>query len=430
VSALPETGSRVLVAGLGASGLALVRFLLGRGMRVRVADRKPASELEGSLSQVPEGDVELRAGEEGEDLLDGCAAVYASPGMPWDAALLEAARARGLIVSSEIDLFFELCPAPIVGITGTNGKTTTASMTASVLAQGPRPVLLGGNIGDTVLDRLDEVRPEHWVVLELSSFQLESCRRPRTAIAAVLNVTPDHLDRHHTMAAYIAAKARLVEAQDAGGVAILNGQDPICVEMAETAPGRVVWFDAHSPVPEVPVPGRHNQLNALAAAAVGRAAGLDDDRIQAGIAAFTAVEHRLELVEEIDGVAYYNDSKATNPEAGLVALESFPGRPVVLIAGGYGSGFELSAWVAAVRARTEAAVLIGESADLLAGHLEGHLVRRAGSLEQAVDVAGDLARSGGVVLLSPAYKSYDMFRNYGERGRTFKAAVRARAGAK
>lgn len=420
----------MLVAGLGASGLALARFLLRRGMRVRVADRKPAAELAASLEQVPGGEVELRAGEQGEELLDGCAAVYASPGVPWDAPLLEAARARGLILSSEIDLFFELCPAPIVGITGTNGKTTTASMTASVLARGPRPVLLGGNIGATVLDRLDEIRPEHWVVLELSSFQLESCRRPRTAIAAVLNVTPDHLDRHHTMEAYVAAKASIVEAQDTGGVAVLNGQDPICVEMGERAPGRVVWFDAHTPAPEVPVPGRHNLLNALAAAAVGRAAGIDDAGIQAGIAAFTAVEHRLELVEEIGGVAYYNDSKATNPEAGLVALESFPGRPVVLIAGGHGSGFELDAWVAAVRTNTEAAVLIGESADLLAERLRGHPLRRAGSLEQAVEVAGDLAPAGGVVLLSPAYKSYDMFRNYGERGRTFKAAVRARAGAK
>jgi UDP-N-acetylmuramoylalanine--D-glutamate ligase len=327
-------------------------------------------------------------------------------------------------VSSEIDLFFELCPAPVVGVTGTNGKTTTTALAGSVLARGPRPVLVGGNIGDTVLDRLREVTPEHWVVLELSSFQLESCARPHARIAAVLNLTPDHLDRHGTMEAYVAAKARLLQAQEAGDDAVLNGLDRRCRELASLTAGRVRWFDEHRPVPPVALPGEHNRLNALAAAAIGRAAGLSDEAIEEGVRRFPGVEHRLELVGEWGAVRWYNDSKATNPDAGLVGLRAFAGTPLVLIAGGYGGGFHLDEWVAAVRERTRAAVLLGASADELAERLAGHPLRRASTLEEAVELAAGLARPGDAVLLSPAYKSYDMFSSYEERGRRFKDAVR------
>ncbi|HEY4025439.1 MAG TPA: UDP-N-acetylmuramoyl-L-alanine--D-glutamate ligase, partial [Candidatus Dormibacteraeota bacterium] len=335
---LPPAGGRALVVGLGRSGLALVDFLAARGVLVRVCDLRPAERLGAVLTRLP-ADVETVLGGYDQRALHGCAAVYASPGVPWDSDLLERARAASLPVSSEIDLFMRLCPAPIAGVTGTNGKTTTTAMAGSVLEQGARPVMVGGNIGETVLDRLDELTSDHWVVLELSSFQLESCAHPHARIAVVLNLTPDHLDRHASMDEYVAAKARLLRAQEPGDDALLNGADPRCRALAALTPARVGWFDEHRPVPPVRLPGEHNRLNALAAAAIGRAAGLADEAIEEGLRRFPGVEHRLELVGEWGAVRWYNDSKATNPDAGLVGLRAFEGRPVVLIAGGYGGGF-------------------------------------------------------------------------------------------
>jgi UDP-N-acetylmuramoylalanine--D-glutamate ligase len=416
------------VVGVGSSSLAVARFLAGRGVLVRACDLRPAERLEAVLARFPAGTETLLGGYD-QRALEGCAAVYASPGVPWDSDLLRTARERGLVVSSEIDLFFHLCPAPIVGITGTNGKTTTTALVGEVLARGDRPVMVGGNIGDTVLDRLPQVTPEHWVVLELSSFQLESCSKPVARVGVVLNLTPDHLDRHRTMDAYVAAKARLLRCLEPDADAVLNGLDPSCRELASQTRARVTWFDEHRPAPPVPIPGRHNLLNALAAAAVGRIAGLSDEAIAEGVGAFRGVEHRLELVGEWGGVRWYNDSKATNPDAGLVALRSLENQPVVLIAGGYGS-FELSQWAEAVRANTRAAVLLGASADEVAERLAGHPLRRASSIEEAVEMAAGLSRPGDVVLLSPAHKSYDMFSGYEERGRRFKAAVAAHHGAR
>jgi UDP-N-acetylmuramoylalanine--D-glutamate ligase len=420
----PPPGGRALVVGLGRSGVALVDFLSARGVRVRVCDLRPAERVGPALSRLP-ADAETVLGGYDERVLDGCGAVYASPGVPWDSDLLERARAASLPVSSEIDLFFRLCPAPIAGVTGTNGKTTTTAMAGAVLAMGPRPVVIGGNIGDTVLDRLDELTPRHQVVLELSSFQLESCARPHAGIAAVLNLTPDHLDRHGSMERYVGAKARLLLAQEGGDDALLNGADPRCRALAPLTPARVGWFDEHRPVPPVGLPGAHNRSNALAAAAIGRAAGLPDDAIEEGLRGFRGVEHRLELVGEWGAVRWYNDSKATNPDAGAVGLRAFDGAPVVLIAGGQGGGFDLAAWLAEVRERTRAVVLLGASADELAERLAGHPQRRAATLEEAVELADSLARPGDTVLLSPAHKSYDMFASYEERGHRFKAAVTA-----
>ena len=416
-------GERALVIGAGLSGRALVRHLTARGVAVRLADLKQPDPAPAFPPQV-----EVLYGPYDQLILEGCDAVYASPGVPWDDPLLEAARTHGLLVSSEIDVFFRECPAPIVGITGTNGKTTTTALTGEVLRQGSRPVLVGGNIGETVLDRLDEITPEHWVVLELSSFQLESVAEPRVRIGAVLNLTPDHLDRHHTMEAYVAAKARLIEFLEPEDTAVLNGADARVRELAGRTRGRVVWFDRHRPDPPMPIPGEHNLMNARAAAAIGRVGGLDDGAIDRAIAGFQGVEHRLELVGEWEGVRWYNDSKATNPDAGQVGVASFAGKPLILIAGGYGSGFDLAAWAEEVRRRTRLVVLIGQSADLLAQTLAGHPIQRAASLEEAVELAAAAARPGEVVLLSPAYKSFDMFQSYEDRGRRFKGAVRARHG--
>ncbi len=414
-----------LVVGAARSGIALANHLTRAGETVRVVDRKPARELREAISLMPAG-VDFHLGDE-SGVLDGVEVVYASPGVPWDAQLLNDARARGLRVSSEIDLFLKLCPGSVVGITGTNGKTTTTALTGVVLGAGDRPVMVGGNIGDTVLDRLDEITPNHWVVLELSSFQLESLDWPRLHAGVILNITPDHLDRHGTYERYVDLKARAIEFAGRDDFAVLNGRDETVRGLASRTRAKVVWFDQHQPIPPMPLPGRHNMDNALAAAAVGRIAGLSDETINTAIRSFKGVEHRLELVGEWAGVSWYNDSKATNPDAGRGALSSFPGAPVVLIAGGYGSGFELGEWVADVLKSTEAVVLIGASADLLQDALHAHpKLVRAASLEEAVRAAAGLARRGGVVLLSPAYKSFDMFKDFEDRGNQFKALVRKR----
>jgi UDP-N-acetylmuramoylalanine--D-glutamate ligase len=415
-----------LVVGAARSGVALAIHLTREGSTVRVVDRKPAAELQSAIDLMP-STVELRLGGYDATVLDAVDIVYASPGVPWDSELLNQARAKGIPVSSEIELFLKACPGTVVGITGTNGKTTTTALAGEVLSKGPRPVIVGGNIGDTVLDRVDEITPEHWVVLELSSFQLESVERPHLHVGVVLNITPDHLDRHGTFDRYVDLKARAIEFADPEDFAVLNGRDPIVRALAERTRGQVVMFDEHKPVPPMPLPGRHNMENALAAAAVGRIAGLSDDVINNAIRSFKGVEHRLELVGEWAGVRWYNDSKATNPDASRVALQAFPGAPVILIAGGHGSGFDLREWVSDVIANTEAVVLIGESAELLAQQLKGHpRVVHADSLDDAVSKASGLARAGGVVLLSPAYKSFDMFKDYEDRGNQFKQLVRKR----
>jgi UDP-N-acetylmuramoylalanine--D-glutamate ligase len=419
-----------LVVGAARSGVALANHLTGKGEKVLIIDRRPPAELADAIAQLPRG-VEVRAGGYDESVLDGIEVVYASPGVPWDNALLQRAREQGIKVSSEIDLFLRLCLGTVVGITGTNGKTTTTALTGTVLAAGDRPVIVGGNIGDTVLDRLDEITPQHFVVLELSSFQLESVEAPRMHVGVILNITPDHLDRHKSFERYVDLKARAIEFGGADDFAVLNGRDEVVRTLAKRTNARVVWFDEHRPLPPMPLPGRHNMENALAAAAVGRIAGLSDDVIDAAIHSFKGVEHRLELVGEWDGVQWYNDSKATNPDAGRVALSAFPNTPVVLIAGGYGSGFELGGWLADVLANVEAVVLMGASADLLEESLRNHRkMVRAANLEEAVELAAGLARPGGVVLLSPAYKSFDMFKDYEDRGRQFKAAVQNKFGAR
>ncbi len=415
-----------LVVGAARSGVALANHLTGTGERVRIVDRKSAPELAETIAQLPAG-VDLRLGGYDEGVLAGVDIVYASPGVPWDSTLLRRAREKGIAVSSEIDLFLQLCPGTVVGITGTNGKTTTTALTGTVLAAGNRPVIVGGNIGDTVLDRLGEITPQHWVVLELSSFQLESVEKPHLHVGVILNVTPDHLDRHGSFQRYTDLKARAVEFAGADDFAVLNGRDEACRRIAKRTRARVVWFDKHRPVPPMPLPGRHNIENALAAAAVGRIAGLSDGAIDAAVRSFKGVEHRLELVGEWDGVRWYNDSKATNPDAGRVALSAFPDTPLILIAGGYGSGFELGEWLADVLANVEAVVLIGASAGTLAEALHNHpKVVRAANLEDAVDRAAGLARPGGVVLLSPAYKSFDMFKDFEDRGTQFRSFVYAK----
>jgi UDP-N-acetylmuramoylalanine--D-glutamate ligase len=414
-----------LVVGAARSGVALAQHLTLYGHDdVLVIDRKPESELRESLAQMPQHGVRFHLGGYDTGVLDGVTLVFASPGVPWDSDFLNEARARGIPVSSEIEQFLQLNPGIVVGITGTNGKTTTTALTGEVLKAGGLGVVVGGNIGDTVLDRLTDIGSDTWVVLELSSFQLESVEDPRLHVGAILNITPDHLDRHRTLERYVDLKARAIENAD---YALLNSRDALVSELASRARGEVVWFDQTLPQPPMPLPGRHNLENALAAAAVGRIAGLSDDVIDEAIRNFKGVEHRLELVGEWLQVRWYNDSKATNPDAGRVALTAFPGTPVILIAGGYGSGFDLREWVDDVLAHTQAVILIGASADELTEALRNHpRVMHAKSLDEAVTRAAEIARPGSVVLLSPAYKSFDMFRDFEDRGNQFKELVRRR----
>jgi UDP-N-acetylmuramoylalanine--D-glutamate ligase len=356
-------------------------------------------------------------------------------------------------VRSEMALVFERCRGRIIGITGTNGKTTTTALCAAVMGQDGRRVHLGGNIGATMLDRLDTVESGDWVVLELSSFQLETVERPRCEIAAVLNISPDHLDRHGSLDAYIAVKQRVIT--HASRVAVLGFDDPVTRAMAVAASaevryfgldlpsvpgatvarGEVVIVDADStepvmPVQDIPLFGRHNVLNVLAATAIGHAAGVGRADIASAVRSFTAVPHRLQVVAERDGVLWVNDSKATNVDSAMRALESFD-RPIVWLGGGYSKGVAPTQLAAAVARHARLAILSGDTAaeldTALAAAGFAHRVVVA-DLAAAVRAAADRAVPGDVVLLAPGYSSFDQFSGFEERGSAFTEWVLALAG--
>lgn len=451
------TRRRAVVIGLGRSGLAVARVLSAEGMAVRVVDQRETPALRAAAARLP-ADVEVVLGGYDESVVDDADLVSPSPGVRWDAAVLERARRLGIPVRSEIDLVFERCPAPIVGITGTNGKTTTTALTGQLLSTSGLRVHVGGNIGETMLDRLQDVGRDDWVVLELSSFQLESAHRPRCRVAAVLNLGPDHLDRHGDMEHYVAAKRRIVDHADPQGTVVLNAADPLTRAMATGSPAPVSWFafdaaeqrpvvtvrdgmvvalDAENPTPVLPVDdiplfGRHNVENVLAAVAMARAVGVPAEPIAAGIRAFRPVPHRLEPVCEVNAVLWVNDSKATNVDSAIVALRSFPGRSIVWIGGGGRKGVPCDRLATEVASRVRFAVLNGESAAELDEALAqlGFASRVVvPSLREAVEAAARVARPGDVVLLAPGYTSFDQFGDYEERGRVFARWVRALVGA-
>jgi UDP-N-acetylmuramoylalanine--D-glutamate ligase len=413
-----------------------------------IVDRSDTPAIRERTAQLPPT-VDVRLGGYPDDVAVGALMVCPSPGVPWDAPELERARAHGVPVRSEMDLVFERCRARICGITGTNGKTTTTTLIAAILERAGERVHLGGNIGVTMLDRLDAVGETDWVVLELSSFQIESVREPRCAIACVLNVTPDHLDRHGDFAAYAETKRRLV--RFALDDVVLGFDDPVTREMSTVARCRVEHFGLDAgitdgatrsgddvvsveagtvtpvlPVRDIPLFGEHNLQNVLAAVAVARAAGVATSPIAGAVRDFHAVPHRLQTVRDQDGVLWVNDSKATNVESAIAALRSFPGRTIVWIGGGKGAGTSIEPLADEIVARARCAVLNGASAgeldDALA--LRGFAARSVvATLDEAVIAAAGLARSGDVVLLSPGYKSFDQFRDFEDRGGAFSEAV-------
>jgi UDP-N-acetylmuramoylalanine--D-glutamate ligase len=441
--------ARALVIGFGRSGRAAASFIQKQGGGVRVVDRSDTPELRAALQAAG---VEGRLGGYSEADLDDRDLVVVSPGVPWDLPLVEAARRRSIGVTSEMDLFFRFCPAPIAGITGTNGKTTTTALTADVFAAGGLRVIRGGNIGETVLDRLDQVTAASWMVLELSSFQLESVDQPRLRIGAILNVSQNHLDRHLTFERYREIKAKAIAFMTPEDAAILNADDLSYEYFRARTRGRALPFSTRRadldgavlrdgwvtvadtrvlPAAEVPLPGEHNVSNVLAAVAAGHAAGVPPDRMRAAVLAFKGLEHRLELVGTFHGVRWYNDSKATTPDSTSRALEAFR-EPIILIAGGRNKGMDLDPLARVIAQRAAALVAMGETGDELVQRVRAYgLVRaeRADDLKDAVRRAAHAASLGSVVVLSPAFASYDMFTDFEDRGRRFKAAVRAEVGA-
>jgi UDP-N-acetylmuramoylalanine--D-glutamate ligase len=401
--------SSALVLGLARSGQGAALALARRGVRVVAADRSPEVER----GRLEAAGVELRAGTEEEALLDGIELLVKSPGVPAEARLVAGARAHGIPVWSELELGYRLLPdARLVAVTGTNGKTTTSELLGAML---DAPV--AGNVG-RALTELDGVVDDGWVVCEVSSFQLEDVHEFRPRVGVLLNLEPDHLDRHGTFDAYRAAKLRLFERQLAEDVAVLpRGFDDV--------PGdaRRVEFAADDALPAAPaIPGAHNLENAAAATAAARAAGVGDARIAAALRTFRGVPHRLETVAEKDGVLWVNDSKATNVAAALRALAAYE-RPLLLIAGGRAKGESFAPLAQAAKGRVRRAYLIGEAADEL-GFVLGEVSHEPlGDLEHAVAAAARDADRGDVVLLSPACASYDQYDDFEQRGDHFRRLV-------
>jgi UDP-N-acetylmuramoylalanine--D-glutamate ligase len=407
---------RALVVGLARSGRAAAVALARRGVEVVAFDRD--EELD--AGRLRRAGVEVRLGAEDPALADGVDLLVKSPGVPAETPLVRAAREQGVPVWSEVELGFRLLASPLVGVTGTNGKTTTVELLGAIFRTAGRDVEVAGNVGRP-LTGLDRVLLEGtWVVCELSSFQLEDVETLRPRVAVLLNLAPDHLDRHGTFDRYAAAKLRIFERQGEEDWAVVpRGFGEI--------PGRArrVEFAADDVLPAEPlVRGRHNRENAAAATAAARAAGIDDGSIAEALATFTGVPHRLELVAVVEGISYVNDSKATNVAAARPALEAYADEPVHLILGGSRKGEDFRPLAEAIGANVRRAYLIGESAPELAAALGDveHVV--SGTLEDAVRAARGAASPGDVILLSPACASYDQFRNFEERGDRFRELVR------
>jgi UDP-N-acetylmuramoylalanine--D-glutamate ligase len=413
VSGFPD---RVLVLGLARSGRAAALALARRGVTVVAVDR--STELD--VSELAGAGVEIRLGLESERLLEGAGLLVKSPGVPSEAPLVQAARKRRLPVWSEVELASRLFSNPFLGVTGTNGKTTTTELLGAIFRAAGRKVEVAGNVGRAICDLDGQLDPDSWIVCELSSFQLEDIERLRLRVAALLNVEPDHLDRHGSLEAYRDAKLRIFENQLEDDVAVLPrgfGEVP--------GRGRRVEFDAAGPLPAEPlIRGEHNRENAAAATQAARAAGIPDEPIAEALSTFPGVPHRLEPVAEIGGVRYVNDSKATNTAAARRAIASYSG-PLHIILGGRGKGESFDELAEQLHGRPVSAYLIGETAEEFAAALEraGVAYERSETLEQAVTAAAGRAKPGEIVLLAPACASFDQFENFEQRGEAFRSYV-------
>jgi UDP-N-acetylmuramoylalanine--D-glutamate ligase len=431
-------GTKALVVGMKRSGVASAKLLLREGADVRATDLKPMADLPDAAA------LGIPFAQQTPEVFDGCDLIVLSPDVPANLAPLEAARRRGVKVIGEVELAAPMLQGRTIGVTGSNGKTTTTSLIGHILREAGVPVQVGGNIGVPVTAMIDNSREDGWNVLELSSFQLETIETFRAHIALVLNVTQNHLDRHHTFENYGAAKRRIVETQQAGDFAVLNADDPVCVEFANHTQASVEWFSGSRKVApgahlcadklvldgkllmaagEIPIRGRHNAENVLAASVAAARAGVSHEKIAAAVRTFRAVEHRLEFVRKVDGVDYYNDSKATSVDATLKALDAFPGGLWVIL-GGKDKGLDYTVLRAPLAAKARAALLIGAAAGKIAQQIEGSVpLVDLRTLDGAIAHARAHAIAGDTVLLAPACASFDQFKSFEHRGETFKKLV-------
>lgn len=456
----PLGHTRPLILGLAREGTSLARFLADRGARVTVTDARLPQGLTDRLAALDGRSVRLVLGGDHPELIDEADVLFVSPGVPETNPVYHAAVESGLPVRSMTTLFFEICPGPIVGVTGSSGKTTTTGLIGHILGAAGRDVVVGGNIGDPMLDLLPRIGRDTVVVLELSSFQLDLLRRS-PHLAVVTNITPNHLDRHGTMERYIAAKRRIIEGQRPEDHAVLNALDEEVMRFAGCTPATVrtfgpldrvcqgaAWretdaglvrsgaFQPVLPLTEIPLIGRHNVENVLAALAACDILGVDEAVMAGAVQTFRPAPHRLQTVGEHDGVTYIDDSIATSPARAAVALRSLD-APVILIAGGRDKHLPWTEFAELAVQKARALILIGEATPLIeeavhrqialdgTGRLHPDLLIRCPTLSDAVSEASRLANPGDVVLLSPGCASYDMFIDFEERGRVFARAVEA-----
>jgi UDP-N-acetylmuramoylalanine--D-glutamate ligase len=409
---------KALVVGLARSGEAAALALARRGVPTVGADR--AADLD--PGRLAEAGVEVHLGTEEERLLDDVELLIKSPGVPGDSPLPAAARERDIPIWSEVELGFRLFRNPFVGVTGTNGKTTTSELLGAIFRAAGKPVVVAGNVGRPLTGVEGALSPDAWIVCELSSFQLEDVHRLRPRVAVLLNLESDHLDRHGTYDAYRDAKLRIFQNQTEADTAVVPrdfGAIPGGADRVE--------FAADDPLPAEPlIPGEHNRENAAAATAAALAAGIEEDAIAEALRTFPGVEHRLELVAEIDGVRFVNDSKATNTSAARRGIAAYAGQPVRLLLGGSLKGESFDELAEELPPTVRSIDLIGEATDDIAAALgrAGREYRRSGDLATAVGAAAGDAEPGDVVLLSPACASYDQFRDFEERGEMFRRLVK------
>lgn len=466
VGSMPETavtvddlsGKRLVILGLARQGKALAVFAAEKGAEVVVSDRRQADRLGPALDEIVDLDLEMVLGEHPMNLLDGADLLAVSGGVAADLPLVVEAHRRGIPLTNDSLEFIKRAPAPVIGITGSAGKTTTTALTGAICEASGRRTWVGGNIGRPLIARLSEMEPNDIVVQELSSFQLEYWTRS-PQVAAVLNITPNHLDRHKTMEAYTLAKANILRHQQPDEIAVLSADDAGAHSLRDEVRGRLRLFSQETavddgaflakdrlmlrdgerekevcPLTAIPLRGRHNVSNVLASIVLANSGGVPPEAMEPAIRHFPGVEHRLELVRRIDNVTFVNDSIATAPERAVAALLSFE-EPVVLLAGGQDKDMVWESWAGAVNERVKCVILFGELAPLLESKLaeaakvagNGVPIWRVGSMGDAVNAAVEVARSGDIVLLSPGGTSFDAFNDFAERGRAYRRMIDALA---
>jgi UDP-N-acetylmuramoylalanine--D-glutamate ligase len=445
------SGKRVLVVGLARTGLVTALFTAGYGATVTATDERPETELAETAEKLRAAGAKLELGRHVDASFLEQDLIVVSPGVPSTLPALQAARKKNIPVWSEIELAWRFLRGKLIAITGSNGKTTTTALVAHILKTSNIPTLVGGNIGTPLLALVETSTDPAVTVAEISSFQLETIEAFRPEIGVLLNLTPDHLDRHGTFEDYAHAKMRMFENQLERDIALLNADDPEITTRMPAKP-HIFWFSRQKRVAngaflrdneiifrnegsetvlarrdQIPLRGDHNVENVLAACAAAYLAGATPEAIAGGVKSFRGVEHRLEFVADISGVQFYNDSKATNVDAAVKAIQAFPG-PLLVILGGKDKGSPYTPLHDLLHERARMALLIGEAAGKIAADLQGAVeINHAGTLERAVQIAIERAQPGDTVLLAPACSSFDQFENYEQRGRVFKELVARRA---